>query len=450
MLLIKIIQVIVFGFGIYYLLVAMAGLFTRQPRYPANSRPEKRFAVIIPAHNEARVLPRLIENLKELDYPRHLYDIHVIADHCQDDTARIARKLGAIVWERQNGSRGKGRSLREVIDALGFNPRCRKAVARTRYSGPRSYDAAVIIDADNLVAPNFLEVMNKRLLAGEKLIQCFIDSKNPDDNWVTSIFTLNFWLNNRFILQARYNLGLSSLTAGTGVCIAREVFEKTGGWSTVTITEDLEFAVQALWHGFRATFARETRVYDEKPVTFYDACQQRLRWARGQLNVAFMYVPRLLARGIIERDPARLEGGIRLLQIPMVAVGSLMALLAWPLPAFFRETSLYFRLGEQYPLVAATLAAVPYLLPLLTVLLDRLPLKPCRYFAMYPIFYLSWGALLLYALFTFRRQIWVPSNHTRALDHRTLFQRSGYNPAVTERFAPLGRRHSSLGGSARW
>ncbi len=421
MILVQFLQVIIFCFGLYFLGVTAAGLFSIKPcrEHP----PQKRFAIIVPAHNEERVVGKLVRNLMRLAYPSDLYDVYVIADHCSDKTAAAARAEGATVWARSGGARGKGRSLREIMARLGFT-----------VPGASRYDAAVIIDADNLVALNFLQVMNNRLLEGEKLIQCFIDAKNPNDSWVTAVFTVNFWINNRFILQSRCNLGLSSLTAGTGVCISREVLEKTG-WSTVTITEDLEFAIQALTHGFRATFAPETRVYDEKPLDFKAACIQRLRWARGQLNVAMRYAPRLLAAGLIKGDLARFEGGLRLLQLPVVALGTIMALLALIQPDLFRDTSLYYQLGRQFPPAAIFLAALPYLLPLFALVLDRLPLKPFRYFFLYPVFYLSWIGLIIYAIFTFRKQKWEPSHHTRDLEYYHL-QMTPVSSLTRRRYKP--------------
>ena len=311
MLLIKTLQLFIFLFGLYFLCIAAAGLFTKRPC--RDYKPASRFAIIVPAHNEELVLTKLLCNLSELDYPRELFDVYVIADHCTDGTARVARRHGAIVWERSGGERGKGRSLQELLTYLQL----------TGPGEPR-YDAVTIIDADNLVALNYLRVMNNHLLEGEKLIQCFIDSKNPNDTWVTSVFSINFWLNNRFILQARHNLGLSSLTAGSGVCIAGEVLKKTG-WSTKTLTEDLEYAVTALLHGYRATFAWETRVFDEKPLTFQLPASKDCV-GRGQLNVALMFVPRLLWKGLVKADLARIEGGVRLMQLPLLTLGMLMAL----------------------------------------------------------------------------------------------------------------------------
>ena len=59
---------------------------------------QNRFAIIIPAHNEAEVVGRTVkELLTKQDYPRELYDVFVCADNCTDDTAKIAREAGAIV-----------------------------------------------------------------------------------------------------------------------------------------------------------------------------------------------------------------------------------------------------------------------------------------------------------------------------------------------------------------
>src|SRR5690554_4075022 len=181
----SILQYIVFGFGIYYLLLALAGLFSKRCR--REHYPQSRFAILIPAHNEAPVIGKLIENLLELDYPRHLYEIFVIADNCSDDTALVARSYGVTVWERYSRNRrGKGYALADALKLFGLSG--------AHDDSP--YDAVVIFDADNLVAPNYLRVMNNRLLEGEKLIQCFIDSKNPDDNWVTAAYSITFWYNN--------------------------------------------------------------------------------------------------------------------------------------------------------------------------------------------------------------------------------------------------------------
>lgn len=402
---VSIAQYIVFIFGAYYLLLALAGLFSKRCR--REHPPQSRFAIIIPAHNEAPVIGKLIKNLLELDYPRRLYDIFVIADNCDDNTAQVARSYGVTVWERFSSiRRGKGYALADAFKKFRL---C---------SADSPYDAAVIFDADNLVALNFLRAMNNRLLEGEKLIQCYVDSKNPSDNWITAAYSITFWYNNRFLLLARYNLGLSAALAGTGACISSEVLKEIS-WSTATLTEDLEYSMLALLKGYRTSFALETRIYDEKPLQFIQSCRQRLRWARGQINVAFRCVPGLLLKGFRRLNPAQIEGGLRLLQLFIIPAGALLGLLGMIFPEINAGT-LYDYLNSHHPYMSMVFIICPYLLPLLTMPLDSLPRKPFLFYPLYPLFCVTWVLIIFGALFTWRNGRWMPTSHSRAIDFHEL------------------------------
>src|SRR5919201_4724168 len=114
-------------------------------RAPHPSSPRHRFAILVPAHNEEQLLPRLLQSINALDYPRALYDVHVVADNCTDRTAAVAAAAGATVHVRADDQRrGKGYALRWLLARLG------RAGA--------AYDAYVILDADSVVSPNFLRV----------------------------------------------------------------------------------------------------------------------------------------------------------------------------------------------------------------------------------------------------------------------------------------------------
>ena len=85
---------------------------------PASSR-KRRFAVIVPAHNEETVIAATLASLNDLDYPRALFDVHVIADNCDDATAAVARDYTPFVHERTDRTAmGKGQALRWLFDRL--------------------------------------------------------------------------------------------------------------------------------------------------------------------------------------------------------------------------------------------------------------------------------------------------------------------------------------------
>src|SRR5205823_7120337 len=119
---------------VYLVMLTVAAFFGRTVSPPAGSA-RRRFAMLIPAYNEELVIGRLLENLRQLDYPRSSFDIYVVADNCDDRTAPLARSLGARVYERfDHASQGKGFALRWLLQ------RIREENAR--------YDAFVVLDAD--------------------------------------------------------------------------------------------------------------------------------------------------------------------------------------------------------------------------------------------------------------------------------------------------------------
>ena len=119
---------------------------------------EHKFMAIIPAHNEEAVVENLVESLLKQNYPKELLDIYVIADNCTDNTAKVAKKAGAIVLERFDSERKtKGYALQWFL--------------RKKIEEDADYDAFCIFDADNIVDSEFIKNMNKKLCQGEEVVQ---------------------------------------------------------------------------------------------------------------------------------------------------------------------------------------------------------------------------------------------------------------------------------------
>jgi len=275
-------QVFILLVALYYFILSLAGFYRQKDKI--DFPPKKSFAVIIAAHNEEKVIASLINNLHMLNYPGHLYDIHVIADNCHDRTAQIARQNRAIVHERFNmAEKGKGFALEWMFAKL--------------FADQKQYDAVVIFDADNLVHFDFLREMNNCLCKGQKIIQGYLDCKNPDDTWVSANFSICFWVVDHAWHLAKCNLGLSSVLGGTGMCIATDVLREHG-WGATCLTEDMEFTMKALIKGVPTYWAHDAIVYDEKTLTFMQSWHQRKRWAQGHFDVARRYIPKLLFNGL--------------------------------------------------------------------------------------------------------------------------------------------------------
>lgn len=108
-------------------------------------------------------------------------------------------------------------------------------------------------------------------------------------------YALWFLRESRFLNDARMRLGTSCAVSGTGFLFSRDVIQETGGWNFFLLTEDIEFTVHHVCAGKTIGYCSTAVLYDEQPVTFRQSWRQRLRWAKGYLQVFRKYGTRLLS-----------------------------------------------------------------------------------------------------------------------------------------------------------
>jgi cellulose synthase/poly-beta-1,6-N-acetylglucosamine synthase-like glycosyltransferase len=388
----------------YQTLISCAGLFRKKDR--VMEKPQKTFAVLVAAHNESAVVAPLIENLKKLDYPKEMYDIFVICDNCTDNTAEIVRELGVYACERFDSSKiGKGYGIEWMLENL--------------WSMPKQYDAVVMFDADNLVEKNFLSVMNDRLCKGDRVIQAYLDSKNPFDSWITLSYAVTYWFTNRMWQLARHNLGLPNTLGGTGLCIESNLLKEMG-WGATSLTEDLEFATRCVERGIYPTWAHDTKVYDEKPISLGASMRQRLRWMQGHYDVAGRYIGSVFWNGLKRRKLGMLDAAFYLFQPMYVLIVTMMSILFM---AKVFNVEGFISITDFVPdAVIYSTTILFYLLPILALALDKVPLKGYLGLLLLPFFFLTWLPILFYAFFTKKNQVWSHTRHTRAITIEELQQ----------------------------
>ena len=258
--------------------VATAGLVLRKRKKHVRLTDKKnRFAVIICARNEEKVLPRILASLAAQKYPKDYWHAYIIADHCTDNTARIARgDVMATVWERNEGPRsGKG-------DALNWG------IRRLLSERAGAYDAILVFDADNLADPDFMQEMSNALNEGGNVIQGNRLAGKPFRSIVTQWYAI-YWTSYSFLYSyPRYTLGLSPFLTGTGFAVRTSVLQQYG-WKTATMTEDVEFSIQNCLRGDKVDFAIRAICYDEQPYQFPTAFRQLCRWCTGTYQILGRY-----------------------------------------------------------------------------------------------------------------------------------------------------------------
>ncbi|MGM0506330.1 MAG: glycosyltransferase family 2 protein [Bacteroidota bacterium] len=274
------------------------------------------FAIIVPAHNEAKIIAKTIYSLWGVVYPKKLYDLYVIADNCTDDTAGIARGLGVTVLERTNRKEtGKGYALRWGFDQI------------LQYK--REYDAFIIIDADSLVSGNYLEVMNHYLETGSRVIQSSDLVLPQENNWSIEATRIGFLLYNYVKPLGRKVLKLNMGLRGNGMCFETGVL-KAYPWKAWSLTEDLEFGLILILNGIHIDFAPEATVWAQMPMESANAESQRSRWEIGRHQVIRQYTSTFLSASIKKRSFAFFDVFIDLITPPFVNMMILISAILLP------------------------------------------------------------------------------------------------------------------------
>lgn len=104
-------------YAVYFGVVALFGLRKKLPAAP-QAKPEKRFALVVAARNEAAVIGHLVDSLYGQDYPRELYEVIVAPNNCTDDTEAVAAGRGARIFRPEGVIRSKGEVLTQVVDKI--------------------------------------------------------------------------------------------------------------------------------------------------------------------------------------------------------------------------------------------------------------------------------------------------------------------------------------------
>ena len=175
----------------------------------------KHYAVLICARNEANVIGDLIDSINNQTYPGNVTTF-VMADNCTDNTYDVAVSHNAVAYTRESKTLiGKGYAMEALLKEI-----------KTDY--PEGFDGFFVFDADNILAPNYIEEMHKCHLAGNDAITSYRDTKNYGDNWISAGYGLWFLRESMYLNYSRYKLNSSAAISGTGFFFSNSVLKDIG------------------------------------------------------------------------------------------------------------------------------------------------------------------------------------------------------------------------------
>jgi cellulose synthase/poly-beta-1,6-N-acetylglucosamine synthase-like glycosyltransferase len=284
-----------------------------------------RVTVIVPAHNEERVLYGCLECLTRMDYPPDRYEVIVINDRSRDGTGAIADDFAArhpfvrVIHRPNDAPPGKPAALLDAINGS-------------------TSEVLVFFDADYLPPPQII----RRLVApfADPLVGATMGRVvpyNANANMLTKLLDLERRGGYVVDQEVRHRMSLLPQFGGTTGAVRRSALDSVGGWNTISLAEDTDLTYRLFIAGMRVAYVAGAECYEESPETWQVRYRQVKRWAIGHNDCLGRY---FFATLRATRQPlmARLDAALVLLVYTVPSLVLLNLVIALAMPAQLGET----------------------------------------------------------------------------------------------------------------
>ena len=235
---------------------------------------ERRFLILYPAYNEDNVILNSVDKFLYQKYPKDNFQLVVISDHMKDKTNERLQTYPITLLTPIFEKSSKAKAMQYAIEEV-----------------KGDFDNVIVLDADNVVQPDFLYKLNILCNAGYEVIQCHRCAKNSDND-VAMLDGASEEINNTIFRKAHNRLGLSSALIGSGMCFTYDLFHKNV-FMLSTAGEDREMEALLLRQGIFIKYSAEIHVFDEKVSNKDNFQRQRMRWMTAQIQSLLRQLPQI-------------------------------------------------------------------------------------------------------------------------------------------------------------
>lgn len=302
---------------IYLLFFSIASLFSKHSSTTKAKR-QNRFIILIPAYRQDKVVFQSVMSVLGLNYPQRLFDIVVISDH-QDEMTNMKLAQQPVTLLTPNFEKStKAKSLQYAILNL---PEF------------KIYDAVIVLDAGNIVEPQFLEQVNDAFEnAGTKAIVAHRLPKNLDTT-AARLDAIFEEINTSIFRRGHITVGLSSAISSSGIVFDFEWF-KRNIMKVRTANEEKELETMLTRQRIFIDYFDDIYVYDEKTRRTSDFSRQRRRWFIVQYQNLIKNIIHLPA-AILNRHYDYADKIIQWLLIPRLATVAIILMMSFVLPFIY-------------------------------------------------------------------------------------------------------------------
>lgn len=301
---------------LYLGVFAIASLFNKSNNI-AKAKTNRRFIILIPAYKQDDVIEHTVLSVLSQAYPQRMFDITVISDHQSEMTNMRLAQYPITLLTPNFVESTKAKSLQYAILNL---PEF------------KIYDVAIMLDADNIVDPEFLANINNAYEASAtKAIQTHRISRNRDTA-AARMDAVFEEINNNIFRKGHINIGLSAALAGSGVAYDFE-WLKDNIMKAKTAGEDKELEALLLRQEIFIDYYDSIYVYAEKKRTTQKLNEQRGRWATQQFQNVVRNI-KFLPGAIFNKQYNLIDKIIQWMLMPRTTMVGIIMLMCILLPFF--------------------------------------------------------------------------------------------------------------------
>jgi len=238
------------------------------------------FTVLVPMFREARMLPRLAQSLRDLDYPLGKLDIKIVLEADDRETIEAARSLGL-------------EGVFEFIIVPRSDPQTKPKACNFALRFARG-EYLVIYDAEDRPEPDQLRKVVatfRNSPPNTACLQCRLNYYNANENWLTRMFTLDYALWFDQVLPGLERLGMPIPLGGTSNHFRVDVLRELHAWDPFNVTEDADLGIRIGQKGYRVGVVDST-TFEEASCQIGQWLRQRSRWIKGYMQTLLVHTRR--------------------------------------------------------------------------------------------------------------------------------------------------------------
>ncbi|MBW4077753.1 MAG: glycosyltransferase [Acidobacteria bacterium] len=236
-----------------------------------------RYTVLIPCYREANIIPQILKNMEQLDYPRSKLQVLLLLEEDDVESLEAAKATRTSDFMR----------IVVVPDGL---PRTKARACNVGLSLATG-EFLVIYDAEDRPEPGQLrDVIDRFDELGHDYVclQARLNYFNAKQNFLTRMFTLEYSLWFDYLLLGVEKLNLPMPLGGTSNHFRTDALRTLGGWDPYNVTEDADLGIRSMALGYRIG-AIESTTWEEACPEVRAWIRQRTRWIKGYMITATVH-----------------------------------------------------------------------------------------------------------------------------------------------------------------